>query len=54
MCDSDGHRNKFPHGYMGMGAMEIGTGVKKFPRDIPIPVWAGDGSVMGLVWNVDV
>jgi len=26
---------------------------KNFPV-ISIPVWAGDGSVMGLVWNVDV
>jgi hypothetical protein len=46
---SDGHRNKFPHGYTGMGVTGTGTGAKFLPSDVPVPVWVGDRSVMGPV-----
>jgi len=31
-----------------------GTGAKISSRDVPVPVCAGDRSVTGLVWDVDV
>ena len=33
----------------GTGQYGTGTGEKFPPRDVPVPVWAGDGFVTGVV-----
>ena len=43
--DSDAHGYRDPCGFMGTGVMGAGAGHQIFTRDVPIPVWAGDGSV---------
>jgi hypothetical protein len=46
---SDGHGYGDPRRVTGTGHCGTGTGVKTLPRDVPVPVWAGDGSVTGSV-----
>ena len=50
---SDGHGNEFPHGYRSTGATGTGMGVKFFSCDVPVPIWASDGSVTDSVQNID-
>jgi len=50
---SDGHGIEIPCGVRGTGHYGTGTGEKNSPRDVPVPVWAGDGSVTASVRNVD-
>ncbi len=49
---SDVHGYWYPYGFAGTGVTGMGTGHEIFTHDIPIPVWAGDGSVTW--WHVSV
>ncbi len=40
---SDGHRFENPCRYAGTGLTGTGAGHQIVTRDIPVPVWAGDG-----------
>jgi hypothetical protein len=46
---SDGHGYDDPRRVTGTGQYGTGTGAKILPRDVPVPVSTGDGSVTGLV-----
>ena len=35
------------HGFVGMGHAGTGAGDQIVTRDIPVPIWAGDGYVTG-------
>jgi len=45
--NSDGHGFENPCGFTGTGHAGTGAGDQIVTRDLPIPVWAGDGSVTG-------
>ena len=42
---SDAHGYRDPRGFTGTGVTGAGAGHQIFTRDVPVPVWAGDGSV---------
>ena len=42
---SDDHGYENPCGFTGTGVTGTGAGDEIFTRDLPVPVWAGDGSV---------
>ena len=47
MASSDGHGFENPHGFAGTGHAGTGAGDQIVTRDIPVPVWVGDGYVTG-------
>jgi hypothetical protein len=54
--DSDVHGYENPCGFAGTGVTGTGTGDEIFTRDLPVPVWAGDGSVTRspVTYNITV
>ena len=44
---SDGHGFENPCRFAGTGHAGTGAGDQILTRDLPVPVWAGDGSVIG-------
>ena len=45
LIHSDDHGCDNPCGFAGTGVTGAGEGHNILTRDLPVPVWAGDGSV---------